>query len=272
YASSVNYTVTLKNLDITSSSSQYELIYFEGDSQTSPTLIGTNLTIHDFSGDSYGGLVLKYNAVANLTGCTFENLTGYTYGGAIYTDSECSLTLTGCTFTGNVGGGGGGAVYLNNETTGTFTDCTFTNNSDNNYGGAIQVDGSTATITGCTFTGNTAGNGGAISVEYQSNVTVTDCTITGNSVDSYGGAIFMITNTETATLTLDGTTTVSGNSAAGGPNPHGGGIAAYYNFAPSGAFVVNGAGTRVTGNTPTPQCVFTTDSGTTWTEAVNCTF
>ena len=135
------------------------------------------------------------------------------YGGAIRTrdaslanNSAALLDITNSTFTGNRADNNGGAFYnnfYNSATTGDavyVANSTFEQNSAVN-GGAIYNDG----------TADKAGNTGAILVK--------DGTFSNNTATENGGAIY-----NGGTLTLAGTNTFTGNTAAEGADIYNTGI------------------------------------------------
>ncbi len=121
-----------------------------------------------------------------------------TRSGAIANNSAAKLDIINSTFSGNQAGTLGGAFNntfygsANQEGAVYIANSTFENNSATE-GGAIYNHGDT----------DKAGNAGAILIK--------DSTFTGNSASEKGGAIF-----NGGTLTLAGTNTFSGNTAAEG--------------------------------------------------------
>ena len=153
------------------------------------------------------------------------------------------VTIEGCTFTDNPGTG----LYFYGQDTDemaiNITNSTFTGNGEQGvYGGdpSFFLYHGVGTITGSTFSGNREG----IYV-YDAALTITDTQITGNQ-GKYGGGLYLNANTFAVSLTLEGTTSITSNTAA----QNGGGI---YSNADCCPVTVTGAGTRVSGNSP-DQC------------------
>lgn len=153
-----------------------------------------------------GGGAAHVGAESKVTfaNSTFNENTA-SYGGAIRTrdatiadNSAALLDITNSTFTGNKADVNGGAFYNNFYNSATTGDAvymagnTFEQNSAKD-GGAIYNDGSA----------DAAGNTGAILVK--------DSNFTGNTASEQGGAIY-----NGGTLTLAGTNTFTGNTAAEG--------------------------------------------------------
>jgi hypothetical protein len=217
---------------------------FELSSVTSPRVTLSGMTISDGVGvfaagssqadDGEGG------AIRNEGTLTISNsiLSGNSApaGGAINNDG--TLTVNGCTLTGNSapGGNGQGGAIANYGTLtlsastlshnsawygggianyGTATvnaGTTLSYNSGNHGGGIFNTSGTVAglTIDGCTLSGNSATNGGGI-FDSSGTVTFSACTLTGNSATVEGGGIYLGGNS--ATVTVKGSSTITGNSA-----------------------------------------------------------
>lgn len=118
-------------------------------------------------------------------------------GGAIYTNSYCSLVVENSTFTGNSSTSSntayhGGAIYIGTNNTASISDSLFVSNSANYYGGAIYMS-SALSLTDTSFYGNSAVTGGAIYNNSKS-LTITaehdDVVFAGNSATGYGDAIY----------------------------------------------------------------------------------
>jgi predicted outer membrane repeat protein len=151
-----------------------------------------------------GALIHDNRAVGNGTGA-------YTVGGGIsLLDSvtNSTISITNSKIYDNTAFGGGGGLFI------------------------MPTGGDTTTITNCEITGNTCGvnpgagtdiyaAGGGMTIR-SSNATITDCTITGNSSTAApdsadyagdGGGIMFWGSINEDGLTIDGTTTISNNSA-----------------------------------------------------------
>lgn len=83
-----------------------------------------------------------------FTGCTFENNTNTTHGGAVACSGSTNY-FTDCVFTGNTVTGAksdGGAIFLQKAgASAEIVNCTFTQNSTTRYGGAISQKNDIAT-------------------------------------------------------------------------------------------------------------------------------
>ena len=189
----------------------------------------------DGNGPATSGTGINGGAIRNTSNATISSITnskftnnnaGTSMGGAISNQGSIE-SIQHTNFTGNKGNGGA----INNNTNGVINEIansTFDGNSavdsQNGQGGAITNAGSIVTVKNSTFTGNSARTlGGAIAnVKPQSSDTARsikfeNVTFTGNSVTDAdgGGAIY---NSETFAITLTGTNTFSGNTAAGEAN------------------------------------------------------
>ena len=168
------------------------------------------------------------------------------FGGAIW--NEGTLTVNGGSFEGNTADEAAGAIYNAVDATLKVDGVTFANNSSakagaiNNYNGTVAISDSTfkgnaagtsmggavtntsgsapgksiITITGSTFEGNKAGNGGAVWNGTYGTVDITDSTFKGNTAVAEGGLGQGGAITNAGQMTIKGTNTFSGNTAAKG--------------------------------------------------------
>jgi len=168
------------------------------------------------------------------------------FGGAIW--NEGTLTVNGGSFEGNTADEAAGAIYNAVDATLKVDRVTFANNSSakagaiNNYNGTVVISDSTfkgnaagtsmggavtntsgsapgksiITITGSTFEGNKAGNGGAVWNGTYGTVDITDSTFKGNTAVAEGGLGQGGAITNAGQMTIKGTNTFSGNTAAKG--------------------------------------------------------
>lgn len=202
---------------------------FSSNSATSSEATGGAVDIYsyaDFDNATFTGNSVVADAAVSGGGAahvgaesrtTFSNSTfsenTASYGGAIRTrdatlanNSAALLDITNSTFTSNSADNNGGAFYNNFYNSATTGDAvymasdTFEQNSALN-GGAIYNDG----------TADKAGNAGAILIK--------DSTFTNNTASENGGAIY-----NGGTLTLAGTNTFTGNTAAEGADIYNTGI------------------------------------------------
>lgn len=159
----------------------------------------TNCIFKGLSGTSAGGALYTNSGVTGrFTGCTFENNTNTTHGGAVACSGSTNY-FTDCVFTGNTVTGAksdGGAIFLQKAgASAEIVNCTFTQNSTTRYGGAISQKNDIATngvltIKNSTFTQNKStaakGGGGAL-LTWMGDVTVENCSFEGNAVEGTGG-------------------------------------------------------------------------------------
>jgi predicted outer membrane repeat protein len=181
-------------------------------------VISGNNTVRVFLIDWGKTVTLEYLSLKNAWN------DGGAHGGAIY-DNGSYLTLSHMTFDGNQAGGDstrdGGAIYHNSNGSLTISDSVFTNNSTTRYGGAISTQVNT-NITDSTFTGNNAQNGGALMTSTSSiTISLERVTMNGNTTIGpgltygVGGALyvgFATLNISNSTLSGNG----SGEFTAGG--------------------------------------------------------
>lgn len=124
------------------------------------------------------------------------------FGGAIYADTDSSVSLTGASFENNGADLYGGAIFDNSNQLLTINKSDFSGNqATDDDGGAIAGDGSAGmNVTDSTFTANVSPDGGAIAWTLAFDfarpqavagtaVSVSHSTFDGNSANSEGGAI-----------------------------------------------------------------------------------
>lgn len=196
---------------------------------------GSNLTASqnafvDNQAAQGGAIYATSNSNMNISNTTFKNNITHNGNdetipvgaGAVFNDG--AFTSSQNTYEGNEArnNGHGGAIYNDSNASLTSVNDTYTNNKAAQNGGAI-ANVSTANIQGGTFTGNTAGqNGGAIAnltaTAGDSGTVVGETTISGNTAftnntaTGNGGAIY-----NAGTLALEGNgITFNGNTAAAG--------------------------------------------------------
>ncbi|MBQ6152376.1 MAG: hypothetical protein IJJ15_01350 [Ruminococcus sp.] len=130
-----------------------------------------------------------------------------------YANFQCQSTFENVTFK-NCNINGSGAVVIGSETTHTFKNCTFEDITGYNAGGISVRYGSDVTMEGCTFKNCTRTRpystsflgGGAVWVEEDTKLTLDGCTF-----ENCTGECGAIGIENTATLTLKGNTTITGN-------------------------------------------------------------
>lgn len=158
-----------------------------------------------------GGAICAFNGGLHVTDSTFVNNGGYSadeddntaFGGAIFMCNSSlapDLTVERCVFDGNGPTSHGGAIFVQTDGTVTILDSDFIGNASS-WGAGINVSCSTnqlgleatALIQGCTFMDNTAGFGGGIfgqTIEAgyfdnpESTIEVNDCDFLGNVADA----------------------------------------------------------------------------------------
>jgi uncharacterized repeat protein (TIGR01451 family) len=156
------------------------------------------------SGSRDGGAIYTDGGLTTTGDVVFQDNTAPSgdYGGAIYADTDSTVSLTGATFENN-GAYYGGGIYDNSNHLMSISKSSFSSdNTGDDYGGAIATFGGTTgglNITSSTFTANSADDGGAIYWESNTSVTVTHSTFNGNGME-YGGAIF---DDGSSSMTLD---------------------------------------------------------------------
>jgi len=163
---------------------------------------------------SGGGIYLAGSGTAVLSGVIIENAEATANGGGIY--SEQNLTISGSpTVIKNVSAGGrGGAIYLGGSSnTSTISGLTIDNVTASGYGGGIYSDHN-LTISGSpTVIKNVSAglSGGAICLVGNYNTsTISGLTIDNTTTSGYGGGIYSDHN-----LTISGSPTVIKNVSAG---------------------------------------------------------
>ncbi len=202
--------------------------------------------------DNVGHQIFYVKADTTIDGVTFQNAYLAKQGGAIQVNSGV-LTVTDSVFqynTANEGGaifishpgnnqlhisgtefiqntavtGNGGAIYANFSAQKiSMDDVTFSGNTAKSSGGAIYMKSGDIKFSDMTFSGNKAASGGAFWFGNNGNGTLLmtgENTFTDNSATGNGGAIYFCKgkiggNPETPNvMTISGTNTFSGNSAA----------------------------------------------------------
>jgi len=144
----------------------------------------------------------------------------------------------------------------------SYEDCEFVGN----VGTGLVQYGGIGVATGCTITGN--GYSGA-SVLW-GDLTLTDTVVSGNDNPNWGGGVSVDANFYTsqgynASLTLTGTTSITGNTA-----PEASGIGVVTNGVLI-ATVTGASSANVFGNLNGEQCETSTDSAN-WSPVANCSF
>lgn len=268
--------------------SYFAIITDDGTGTTPLTLTLVGLELLGTGVGSAESLVATFGPVTvNADGCTISEAAG---GMWIYSDGNHSLTnttISGCSYglyfeldSGNITiddcvieGNDSYGLYLDAPTapatranvTVTITNSIFRNNANT----GVYLLGGVSSITG----GSITGNGGADYYGglglFSGTLVVTDVEISGNTDTEWGGGIYVYAETESSSLTLAGTTTVTGNTAdvAAGVGAE---------ITSPNTVTITGTSTRVSGNINTDptqnwQCATKTDSGS-WIEVAGCSF
>ena len=180
----------------TSSSQSYSALQAAVDA-ASP---GDSLSVR---GTCFGSTTISKNLT--ITGQNNATLDG---GGSMVLDIDLGLTVTINTLTithGHADLAGGG---IHNRATLTLNNSTVTGNTASE-GGGIQGDGA-LTLNNSTVTGNQASFGGGIEIVDQTLI-LNNSTVSNNTGDLQAGGI----NNNGGTVTLNSTSTVTGNTASG---------------------------------------------------------
>jgi hypothetical protein len=147
-------------------------------------VIGLNITGGSGSGGVGGGMVIGNGRISFVSCHIYSNFASGA-GGAVYINSDNTVTFELCSIHGNTGGRGGG-VYIDGGVV-IFRSCNIYGNSGGSQGGGINVYGGIVTLSSCSISGNSAGYGGGVNVD-GGQVTLSSCSITGNSA-GYGGGV-----------------------------------------------------------------------------------
>ena len=149
--------------------------------------------------------------------------------------------------------------------------------SGTDYSSAFRTLGSaTITITDSEITGGNTRTGSGITLEDNGDPSVVisltlngTTSVTGNAASTYGGGLALVTNSAgtSYTVVMADSSSITANSS-----PNGSGIAAIQGNAASATYAFTGTSTRVTANTgSTSQCEKSTDNGGSWTSVPDCT-
>jgi parallel beta-helix repeat protein len=191
----------------------------------------------------YGGVI---------RGSTFTGNTAASSGGAIELYSmPGNFLIEDTEITGNTAGSDGGGLYAGGFYYGAtlrIANSTISNNTAVDEGGGIAVgflDGAVV-IENSTISGNTASDGGGLYFYFDSDtarLTVTGSTIADNTATAGRGGGVSVNFYEGGAVSID-STTISGNTATG----DGGGIALYSDENTGAAFKFTMTNSTVTGN------------------------
>jgi predicted outer membrane repeat protein len=181
-------------------------------------LIIDNSTLSGNSADEGGAIDTIANASLNVNGSTFT-LNTARLGGAIITTFG-TVDVVNTTFSDNSArNGSGGAIYAESDSTLTIAGSTFSGNTTRGSGGAIHQDLGTLFIVNSTFSTNSALIGGAIHL-YLVTGNISSSTISRNTAqgDFFSGGGIMLDPSPNLFLR---NTIIAGNSDSGSPDVSG---------------------------------------------------
>ena len=149
--------------------------------------------------------------------------------------------------------------------------------SGTNYASAFRTLGSaTSTITDSEITGGNTTTGSGITLEDNGDPSVVisltlngTTSVTGNAASTYGGGLALVTSSAgtSYTVVMADSSSITANSS-----PNGSGIAAIQGNAASATYAFTGTSTRVTANTgSSSQCEKSTNNGVSWSAIADCT-
>lgn len=189
-------------------------------------------------GAGFGAAGILNSGTLMLTNSTVTDNTGDNFGGGIY--NVGTMTLTDTTVSDNIllgtnTSGGGGGIFSSG--TMTLTRTTVSGNSTIGRGGGIYSADPTVTLTNSTISGNTALNGGGIFNRFGT-VNLIHVTLTGNTATDNGGGVWNFGGTMTLTNTI-----VNSNMAATPSDDCAGAITSLgYNLASDTSCALGGTG------------------------------
>ena len=188
------------------------------------TAFAGNQAIHSAG----AGAVYLYGITSSFKDCKFTaNSTEQTHGGAMYIQRTKRFDLDNVTFTGNTAGavrndGWGGAVFINEipsslGATFTWNGVTFEDNTSRSHGGAVGINTNvylTLNATNITASNNKSisQSGGAFYLS-QGHYTLTDAVFKNNIASNSGGAIYVWNQYSGNSLTINGNSSFTGNTA-----------------------------------------------------------
>ena len=173
------------------------------------TLNITDGTISNCESNQGGGGIVNKGYSATIIGCTFDNNTATTRGGAIWSDH--SISTGGCTFTNNKAlaqgqGGDGGAIHVESSTF-KLVDDIITGNSSKDAGAIYVKSGAILNIYGNTLiSGNESTEHGGGGIVNYGTVNMLGGTITNNTCHTDGAGIW-----NNGTITMQGDVQVKNN-------------------------------------------------------------
>ena len=187
------------------------------------TAFAGNQAIHSAG----AGAVYLYGITSSFKDCKFTaNSTEQTHGGAMYIQRTKRFDLDNVTFTGNTAGavrndGWGGAVFINEipsslGATFTWNGVTFEDNTSRSHGGAVGINTNvylTLNATNIKASNNKSisQSGGAFYLS-QGRYTLTNA-VCENNIAGSGGAIYVWNRYSGNSLTINGNSSFTGNTA-----------------------------------------------------------
>ncbi|MDD6424400.1 MAG: right-handed parallel beta-helix repeat-containing protein [Subdoligranulum variabile] len=188
------------------------------------TAFAGNQAIHSAG----AGAVYLYGITSSFKDCKFTaNSTEQTHGGAMYIQRTKRFDMDNVTFTGNTAGavrndGWGGAIFINEipsslGATFTWNGVTFEDNTSRSHGGAVGINTNvylTLNATNITASNNKSisQSGGAFYLS-QGHYTLTDAVFKNNIASNSGGAIYVWNQYSGNSLTINGNSSFTGNTA-----------------------------------------------------------
>lgn len=194
-------------------------------------VVGTTFTGNQAINSSSSGAVRIYGVPTSFKDCKFtNNTTEQSHGGAVWVNRTKRFDMDNVTFTGNTAGavrndGWGGAVFINEipssfEAAFTWNNVTFDGNTSRSHGGAVGINTNvylTLNATNITASNNKSisQNGGAFYLS-QGRYTLTNAVFENNIASSSGGAIYVWNQYSGNSLTINGNSSFTGNTAGSG--------------------------------------------------------
>ena len=191
-------------------------------------VVGATFTGNQAKNSSSSGAVRIYGVPTSFKDCVFtNNTTEQSHGGAIWVNRTKQFDMDNVTFTGNTAGavrndGWGGAVFINEipssfEAAFTWNNVTFEGNTSHSHGGAVGINTNvylTLNATNITASNNKSIslNGGAFYLS-QGRYTLTNAVFENNIAGYNGGAIYVWNQYSGNSLTINGNSSFTGNTA-----------------------------------------------------------
>ena len=191
-------------------------------------VVGATFTDNQAINSSSSGAVRIYGVPTSFKDCVFtNNTTEQSHGGAVWVNRTKQFDMDNVTFTGNTAGavrdgGWGGAVFINEipssfEAAFTWNNVTFKDNTSRSHGGAVGINTNvylTLNATNITASNNKSIslNGGAFYLS-QGRYTLTNAVFENNIAGYNGGAIYVWNQYSGNSLTINGNSSFTGNTA-----------------------------------------------------------